>query len=167
MTIEGWQNKNYYDLLGVPKTASRAQIKQAYRDIALVYHPDSNFFTEIIESSHQGGDQDLFKRITAAYHTLMNQGSREAYDQSLPPDLPGWNRKTSDPIAEKMCAYAANSDGRLRPKSSAFGVFGKVPNTPESAFGHIFSADVKPMSELLKAPRRRGVWGRFCALIGF
>ena len=34
--------KSYYDLLGVPRDATVAQIKEAYREIARMYHPDSN-----------------------------------------------------------------------------------------------------------------------------
>ena len=42
------KNKNFYELLGVPRDASKAQIKDAYKDVARVFHPDSNFYDEII-----------------------------------------------------------------------------------------------------------------------
>ena len=62
-------NKKYYELLGVEKNASDADIKKAYRKKALKEHPD------------KGGDPDKFKEITAAYEILSDRDKREIYDR--------------------------------------------------------------------------------------
>ncbi|RHY63694.1 hypothetical protein DYB35_006476 [Aphanomyces astaci] len=62
-------NSAYYETLGVPKTASAADIKKAYRKLALKNHPD------------KGGDPELFKDITVAYEVLSDPEKRELYDK--------------------------------------------------------------------------------------
>lgn len=64
--------RDYYDILGVSKDASDQQIKQAYRRLALEWHPDRN-------DSRQANDK--FKEINEAYEVLSNQEKRAAYDQ--------------------------------------------------------------------------------------
>ncbi len=64
--------KNPYTLLGVPKTATDAEIKSAYRKLAKLHHPDVN-----------PGDakaEEKFKEITAAYNLLSNAELRQSYD---------------------------------------------------------------------------------------
>jgi DnaJ-class molecular chaperone len=78
------ESKNYYELLGVDRTASVDEIKQAFKDIVIVYHPDSNFFSEIVgDTSNSPEEIALFKEITQAYQTLINKDKREEYDRSL------------------------------------------------------------------------------------
>lgn len=64
--------RDYYDVLGVNKTASPAEIKQAYRRQALKYHPDRNKET---------GTAEKFKEVTEAYEILANAKKRATYDQ--------------------------------------------------------------------------------------
>lgn len=64
--------RDYYDILGVSKNASQAEIKKAYRKLALEHHPDRN----------QSPDaNDRFKEINEAYEVLSDQEKRSAYDQ--------------------------------------------------------------------------------------
>lgn len=65
-------NKDYYDLLGVSKTASAADIKSAYRKLALKWHPDRNKSKEA---------EGKFKEINEAYEVLSNKDKRDKYDQ--------------------------------------------------------------------------------------
>src|SRR5439155_15083555 len=68
-----WFEKDYYGVLGVPKNASAADIKKAYRKLAQRYHPDAN-----------PGDDDAeerFKEISAAYDVLGDEEKRKAYDR--------------------------------------------------------------------------------------
>lgn len=59
---------DYYSILGVPKTATEKEIKKAYRNKAKEHHPD------------KGGNEALFKEISAAYETLSDKKKREEYD---------------------------------------------------------------------------------------
>lgn len=65
--------KNYYDILGVSKTASQEEIKAAYRKLALKYHPDRNPDNKEAE--------EKFKEAAQAYEVLSNTEKRQQYDQ--------------------------------------------------------------------------------------
>ena len=88
--------KSYYDLLGVPRDATVAQIKEAYREIARMYHPDSNYYGELVEYELDEKDQKLFQMVTAAYDTLIKEDRRAEYDRSLPADGAQWKEPGSD-----------------------------------------------------------------------
>lgn len=64
--------KNYYDILGVTKTATEAEIKKAYRKLAMKYHPDKNPDDKTAESK--------FKEVAEAYSTLSDPKNKEEYD---------------------------------------------------------------------------------------
>lgn len=61
--------KNYYDILGVGKSASTDEIKKAYRKLAMQHHPD------------RGGEHNKFKEVNEAYQVLSNPQKRAQYDQ--------------------------------------------------------------------------------------
>ena len=62
--------RDYYEVLGVSKTASEDEIKKAFRKGAVKYHPDK-----------EGGDEAKFKEINEAYEVLKDQQKRQRYDQ--------------------------------------------------------------------------------------
>ena len=67
------QKRDYYEVLGVAKTATEDEIKKAYRKIAIKYHPDRN-----------PGDKDAeekFKEAAEAYDVLHDPKKRQQYDQ--------------------------------------------------------------------------------------
>jgi len=61
--------QNYYDVLGVKKDASDAEIKKAFRALARKHHPDA------------GGDEEKFKSVNEAYEVLGDSKKRAEYDQ--------------------------------------------------------------------------------------
>src|SRR3954470_10286458 len=63
--------KNYYDILGVAKTANESEIKTAFRKLAQKYHPDK-----------KGGDEAKFKEVSEAYAVLSDKKRREQYDMT-------------------------------------------------------------------------------------
>ena len=65
--------RDYYTVLGVARTATAAQIKKAYRELALHYHPDRN--------PHDTSSEERFKLLTEAYEVLKNVRKRAAYDR--------------------------------------------------------------------------------------
>jgi len=73
-------SKNYYETLGVSKTATKDEIKKAFRKKAHEYHPDK-----------QGGDEVKFKEVNEAYQVLSNDQKRAQYDRfgSTGPNMGG------------------------------------------------------------------------------
>jgi molecular chaperone DnaJ len=63
--------RDYYEVLGVPRSASKDEIKNAYRKLALQYHPDRN---------KSAGSEEKFKDISEAYAVLSDDQKRKRYD---------------------------------------------------------------------------------------
>jgi molecular chaperone DnaJ len=62
--------RDYYEILGVSKSASADEIKRAYRKLAMQHHPDKH-----------GGDDTQFKEVAEAYEVLKDSQKRAQYDQ--------------------------------------------------------------------------------------
>ena len=70
--------KDYYDLLGVEKTASENDIKKAYRKLAMKYHPDK--FSNASEKEKKEAEEK-FKEVNEAYQVLSDADKRAKYDR--------------------------------------------------------------------------------------
>ena len=65
--------RDYYEVLGVNKSAQKEEIKKAYRKLALKYHPDKN--------KGEKGAEEKFKEASEAYHVLSDDKRKASYDQ--------------------------------------------------------------------------------------
>jgi molecular chaperone DnaJ len=74
MSARDYVEKDYYAALGVPKDASAADIKKAYRKLARKYHPDAN--------SGDTKAEEKFKEISEAYDVLSDATKRKEYDEA-------------------------------------------------------------------------------------
>src|SRR5438309_11959338 len=64
---------NYYEVMGVGRSATEEKVKHAYRKLAVKFHPDKN-----PEDSHA---EEKFKELGEAYDVLMDTDKRAAYDR--------------------------------------------------------------------------------------
>jgi molecular chaperone DnaJ len=73
MSAKDYQ-KDYYKTLGVPKTATAAEIKKSYRELARKWHPDAN--------KGSADAEERFKEITEAYNVISDEKQRKEYDEA-------------------------------------------------------------------------------------
>src|SRR4030066_537849 len=72
------EKRDYYEVLGVQKNAAKDEIKDAYRKLAMQYHPDRNKAPEA---------EEKFKEISEAYAVLSDDEKRQQYDTLGHPDF--------------------------------------------------------------------------------
>lgn len=122
------KQKTYYEMLGVERNASVDEIRAAYKEIARVYHPDSNFFGEIVDEPLSGESLEKFQRITEAYNTLNDPAKRKAYDQTILPEFRDWEGEVVDEseqqFAEEFLGVTPQKksvEKRVPPRGKRFG----------------------------------------------
>jgi len=74
MSTRDYIEKDYYKSLGVPKDATPAEIKKAYRKLARLHHPDAN--------TGDPKSEEKFKEISEAYDVLSTEKTRKEYDEA-------------------------------------------------------------------------------------
>lgn len=117
--------KDYYDILGVSKNATQAEMKSAYRRLAKKYHPDVN---------HKDGAEQRFKVIGEAYEVLGNEEKRAAYDR-----LGHAAFEQASRFGGQSTGYGAPGAGRAYPGfdfTDIFGGFSDPFDLFEEMFGY-------------------------------
>ncbi|MQS08168.1 DnaJ domain-containing protein, partial [Streptomyces alkaliphilus] len=71
MSTKDFIEKDYYKVLGVPKDATEAEVKKAYRKLAREYHPDAN--------TGDAKAEERFKDVSEAYDVLGDAKRRKEY----------------------------------------------------------------------------------------
>lgn len=111
--------RNYYEILGVPPTATTADIKRKYRQLARKFHPD------VVQDKSFG--QRAFIQITEAYKTLSDPIRRREYDQTL-----GAQRQTASSASSSVGSTRSTSqDGR---QAASSGPIDRLVREAEYAF---------------------------------
>ncbi|MPQ76381.1 DnaJ C-terminal domain-containing protein [Hydrogenovibrio sp. JE_KL2] len=106
--------KDYYEILGVDRSASEAEVKKAYRKLAAKHHPDK-----------PSGDEAKFKEINEAYEVLGDKEKRQMYDQ-LGPNYHNGQNFQPPPGFEEMFG--------------GFGGFGGAQGAGASGFSDFFDS---------------------------
>ena len=96
-------NKNYYETLGVDKTASKEDIKRAYRRMARKYHPDVNPNDKTAE--------EKFKEINEAYEILSDDKKHEMYDRFGTVNGSGYNPSQGTQAGSDGSTHTWSSQG--------------------------------------------------------
>lgn len=159
--------RNYYELLGVERTASEEEIRASYKELVRIFHPDSNYFSEIVPDRIEGDEADTFKLISEAYKVLTDSNKRQNYDRSLPPVLNDWGsdaRRPSPMTPEGKAGWVSPVQtpamDKVAARNRTFGVAQR--RTPE-AEREIQS--VQSVFELCQR-RRRGLFERLLEMFG-
>lgn len=125
-------DKDYYEILGVPRSADAETIKKAYRALALKYHPDRN-----------PGDkkaEETFKAINSAYDALSDPKKRSLYDEFGDVALrEGFN---ADQFRQYQSAFRGGGGGGAVNFEDIFGAGGGGANDYSSIFEQFFGGGV-------------------------
>ena len=168
--------KTYYEILGVSENASVDEIKEAYRNIAKAFHPDSNFYDEILKDNKSSPDQEMFKRITDAYNTLINEERRREYDKLFPRGLRDWddierNVPSGDDMKSPGAEGLTGAIYRPRQNTGTFtsGTFGSLQREAEELESAVDSALRGHSITPLEYPAERNllVWFFLLLVFGF
>lgn len=106
---------SYYELLGLHPSASAREIRQAYRDLSKLYHPDTTTLPTTIATTQ-------FQKLNEAYATLSNPERRSLYDRKIGYSsvavvrtLPNLHRSSSSKPSYTSSAYLDPTDRPLSP----------------------------------------------------
>ena len=135
--------RDFYEVLGVNKTASAEELKKAYRQLALKYHPDRN---------KAGDAAEKFKEISEAYEVLANPEKRKNYDQfghaAFDPSQ-GFGGGQSQSYRQGPFTYTYTTGGPAAAGGFDFGGF----SDPFEIFESFFGGGRSPFRQARQIPR--------------
>src|SRR3954466_11670925 len=105
------QYRDYYEILGVPRTASEADIKKAFRKLAREHHPD------VAKNKKQA--EEKFKEINEAYEVLGDPAKRQTYDELGPNWKSGWEFRPP-PVWEPFTGGRSYGGGPRGPRGQDY-----------------------------------------------
>jgi molecular chaperone DnaJ len=112
------EKRDYYEVLGVDRSATKEALKQAYRQLALEWHPDRNKSPEATER---------FREIAEAYAVLSDDAKRRAYDAG---GHAGMSEQWTTEDLMRDFQFGEFFGGRLGDLSGIFGNLFRTPRTP-------------------------------------
>jgi curved DNA-binding protein len=118
--------RDYYEILGVPRTAKEAEIKKSYRKLARKYHPDLN--------PNNKQSEEKFKEIQEAYEVLSDADKRKKYDQL------GANWKNGADFTPPPNWGGAGGGGGFQGTINMEDLFGRAGQQRGSSFSEFFEA---------------------------
>lgn len=119
-------DSSYYDVLGVSRDADKTTIKQAYKKLAIKYHPDKN-------PNNREESEEKFKKITEAYEVLSDDEKRQNYNQfgKAGPNQGPSNFGNFNEVFEQM--FGGSGFANMFPGMGGMGnMFGKNPTKTET-----------------------------------
>src|SRR5580658_6233898 len=122
--------KDYYDVLGVSKTASADEIKSAFRKMARKFHPDA--------TKNDPKSTERFKEAQEAYEVLSDPAKRKNYDEFGHAGVGATPGAGGDPWAAYRQAQAGGGGGGRRAWQGGPGVSVEDFDTSGADFGSIF-----------------------------
>ncbi len=118
--------RDYYEVLGVDRTASADEIKRAYRRLIKKYHPDRN--------PDDPSAEGRFKEVQAAYEVLGNKDKRAEYDQFGEAAVGRWE---TQPTGQRVYTWGGGSQIPFEDLQDLFSAFGGR-GSGASVFGDLF-----------------------------
>ncbi|KAL2831934.1 DnaJ domain-containing protein [Aspergillus pseudoustus] len=140
--IRKCDEQRYYDILGLKKNCSQADIRKAYRTLAKLTHPDQNKFEDA---------QIAFKKLGSAYQVLGDISERKRYDAKRSRFIPGENRDPLDIFGEEFAENAGGDDSD-DPSSGDDSESDEDPDVPDETVTKLYEEATPLVNQFLSFP---------------